>query len=311
MTDDLMEDFTREVFTSGEFTYDVYWSGSGPAVIVMAEMPGITPNVLRFARWVRDLGCTVVLPDLFGRAGFDSTWPSIGKVRGIAYGAKVLTSTCVRKEFVCWATGRSSPVVTWLRALGREAHERCGGPGIGAVGMCFTGGFALAMATDDRLLVPVLSQPANPFGFTKKQRETIDISLAELERVQERCVEGLEVVGLRFTGDRLVPKERFRPRDLAFATAPVRLSTSSLVKMCTKCDLTVASEMCSCAAIARLLNPSATQIKTSSSLPLNFWCCAPRDRAARRASCGSSTSRPAAAPVTASTMISGSASLSR
>ncbi len=209
MTDDLMEDFTREVFTSGEFTYDVYWSGSGPAVIVMAEMPGITPNVLRFARWVRDLGCTVVLPDLFGRAGFDSTWPSIGKVRGIAYGAKVLTSTCVRKEFVCWATGRSSPVVTWLRALGREAHERCGGPGIGAVGMCFTGGFALAMATDDRLLVPVLSQPANPFGFTKKQRETIDISPAELERVQERCVEGLEVVGLRFTGDRLVPKERF------------------------------------------------------------------------------------------------------
>ncbi|MFN8107618.1 MAG: dienelactone hydrolase family protein [Nocardioidaceae bacterium] len=209
MADDLMEDFTCEAFTSGEFTYDVYWSGSGPAVIVMAEMPGITPTVLRFARWVRDLGCTVVLPDLFGRAGFDSTWPTIGKARGMAYGAKVLTSTCVRKEFVCWATGRSSPVVTWLRALGREAHERCGGPGIGAVGMCFTGGFALAMATDDRLLVPILSQPANPFGFTKKQRENIDISPAELERVQERCAEGLEVIGLRFTGDRLVPKERF------------------------------------------------------------------------------------------------------
>jgi len=209
MADDQMDDFVRESFSSADLTYDVHWSGTGPAVIVMAEMPGITPNVLRFARWVRDLGCTVVLPDLFGSAGFDSTWPTIGKVRGIAHGAKVLTSTCVRKEFVCWATGRSSPVVTWLRALGREAHQRCGGPGIGAVGMCFTGGFALAMATDERLLVPVLSQPANPFGFTRKQRENIDISPEEMATVQRRCADGLEVIGLRFTGDRLVPPERF------------------------------------------------------------------------------------------------------
>ncbi|HNA98609.1 MAG TPA: dienelactone hydrolase family protein [Marmoricola sp.] len=209
MADDSMADFTCAPFTSDGFTHDVFWSGSGPAVIVMAEMPGITPNVLRFARWVRDLGCTVVLPDLFGKAGFDSTWSAIGKARGIAYGAKVLTQTCVRKEFVCWATGRSSPVVAWLRALGREAHQRCGGPGIGAVGMCFTGGFALSMATDDRLLVPVLSQPANPFGVTSKQRSSIDISDADLATVQQRCAEGLEVIGLRFTGDRLVPPQRF------------------------------------------------------------------------------------------------------
>jgi dienelactone hydrolase len=209
MADDLMGDFTLEQFSSDGYTYDTFWSGTGPAVIVMAEMPGITPKVLRFARWVRDLGCTVVLPDLFGTAGFDSTWSAIGKARGISYGAKVLTRTCVRKEFICWATGKSSPVVTWLRALGREAHERCGGPGIGAVGMCFTGGFALSMATDERLLVPVLSQPANPFGVTRKQRSSIDISPEEMETVQQRCADGLEVIGLRFTGDRLVPPERF------------------------------------------------------------------------------------------------------
>jgi hypothetical protein len=117
---------------------------------------------------------------------------------------------CVSREFVVLATGRSSPVVTWLRALARHEHERCGGPGVGAVGMCFTGGFALAMATDPAVLVPVLSQPSLPFPVTRRRARTIDCSPAELDTVAGRCAAGgLEVIGLRFTGDRLSPTTRF------------------------------------------------------------------------------------------------------
>src|SRR5690606_3923659 len=96
------------------------------------------------------------------------------------------------------------------RALAADEHERCGGPGVGAVGMCFTGGFALAMATDRRLLAPVLSQPSLPFALVPGAKRSIDISPDELEVVRGRCAsEGLQVLGLRFKTDRLVPAERF------------------------------------------------------------------------------------------------------
>jgi dienelactone hydrolase len=102
-------------------------------------------------------------------------------------------------------------VIDWLRALARSEHERCGGPGVGAIGMCFTGGFALAMAADDRLLAPVLSQPSMPIGLGRAAKYGIDCSRADLDRVKERCDrDGLQVLGLRFKGDRFVPQERFQ-----------------------------------------------------------------------------------------------------
>jgi dienelactone hydrolase len=122
-----------------------------------------------------------------------------------------MVPACISREFTVFATGKTSPVVAWLRALAAEEHERCGGPGVGAVGMCFTGGFALAMAVDDRMLVPVLSQPSMPMGITSKQRRSIDISPSDLDQVKHRCAAGdLQVLGLRFTSDRFVPGERFQ-----------------------------------------------------------------------------------------------------
>ena len=123
--------------------------------------------------------------------------------------AKPSFPASLSRRLAC-ATGRTSPVVDWLRALAAEEHQRCGGPGVGAVGMCFTGGFALAMATDPRLLAPVLSQPSMPMGLTKKARTSIDCSPEDLAVVKQRCAaEGLQVVGLRFKSDRFVPDERF------------------------------------------------------------------------------------------------------
>lgn len=186
----------------------LYRKGSGPAVVVIAEMPGITPMVLGFADQVVAIGCSVVLPDFYGTAG---RGPRAGSAAaGLGYIAKSLTSGCVSKDFSTFALGKTSPIATWLRALARAEHERWGGPGVGAVGMCFSGGFALAMATDPSVVAPVMSQPALPFAVSKKHRNSIDVSPEDLDVVAGRCAaEGLSVLGLRFKGDPSVPKERF------------------------------------------------------------------------------------------------------
>jgi dienelactone hydrolase len=117
---------------------------------------------------------------------------------------------CISREFSILAAGKTSPIVTWLRALARSEHERCGGAGVGVIGMCFTGGFALAMAADQHVLAPVLSQPSLPFPFTKKMKRSIDCSPADLDVVAGRCAaEGLKVLGLRFHGDKFSPPDRF------------------------------------------------------------------------------------------------------
>jgi dienelactone hydrolase len=114
------------------------------------------------------------------------------------------TKVCISREFTTWATGRTSPVVSWLRALGQRLHADAGGPGIGAVGMCFSGGFALGMMLDDTMIAPVLSQPSLPFAFGAQRRADIGLSPDDLERVVQRAADGCQVLGLRYSGDRLV-----------------------------------------------------------------------------------------------------------
>jgi dienelactone hydrolase len=208
VADDELHDFERTSFAHDGKTRTVFRRGDGPAVIVIAEMPGITPKVADFARKVAANGQTAVMPHLFGTPGFDPA--AHGKLGAMRYTMSSLVPTCISREFVVLATGKTSPVVAWLRSLAADAHARCGGPGVGAVGMCFTGGFALAMATDDRLLAPVLAEPSLPFPVSKKHKRTIDISLTDLATVKQRCAaEGLEVMGLRFAGDSFSPPERF------------------------------------------------------------------------------------------------------
>jgi len=205
---ELLSRYDRTTFTHDGKTRDIYRRGTGPAVIVIAEMPGITPKVLEFADRVVDIGCTAVLPHLFGRPGYDVEQASRGQLA--RYMISSIVPACISREFVALASGRTSPVVDWLRALARAEHERCGGKGVGAIGMCFTGGYALAMATDDRLLAPVLSQPSIPMTIGKRGARSIDCSRADLDVVRRRCDEdGLQVLGLRFKGDRFVPKARF------------------------------------------------------------------------------------------------------
>jgi dienelactone hydrolase len=195
--DDSLDDFTHREITIGGVGKTVHVAGSGPAVIVMAEMPGISPHVARFARWVRDAGFAVYLPSLVGRDG---------AVADAVEGAQVFRRACVSAEFRAFAAGGSSPVTQWLRALARLAHEECGGPGVGAIGMCFTGNFALSMMLEPAMLAPVLSQPSLPLD----DPGGLEISPEELEAVRERLErEDLTVLAYRFEGDRFCRGERF------------------------------------------------------------------------------------------------------
>ena len=198
-----LKDYTAFEFDNGRWTRTVYRRGTGPAVIVIHEMPGLHPLVIRFADRVAAAGMTVFLPNLFGVAGHP---PTIGYALG-----QMFMGLCVHREFTVWRTGKSSPIVEWLRALAKKVHGECGGKGVGAVGMCFTGGFALAMMTEPSVLAPVLSQPSLPMAAGSKTRAAgIDASPAEIACAKSRFEkEDLSLIGLRFFGDNFVPDARF------------------------------------------------------------------------------------------------------
>lgn len=195
--------YARFDFTDGPWTRQVFRRGHGPAVIVIHEVPGLHPLVLRFAERVADAGMTVFLPSLFGDPG--------RPVSGGYLARSLFMGLCVRREFNAWRAGRSSPIVAWLRALARHAHAECGGKGVGAVGMCFTGGYALAMMTEPAVVAPVLSQPSMPAAQGSGRRAAgIDASPEEVACAKRRFEqEGLSMIGLRFKGDKMVPAERF------------------------------------------------------------------------------------------------------
>src|ERR1700733_9934860 len=198
-----LKDYKPFEFDNGRWVRTVYRRGSGPAVIVIHEMPGLHPLVVRFADRVAAAGMTVFLPSLFGEPGRPVTVP-------YAIGTMIKT-ICIAREFNVWANDKSSPIVDWLRALARKAHATCGGKGVGALGMCFTGGFALAMMTEPAVVAPVLSQPSLPVALGSKQRAAdIGASPEEIACVKRRFAEeGLSMIGLRFKSDRSVPDARF------------------------------------------------------------------------------------------------------
>ena len=190
-----LEGWVKSSFTAATLTRDTYRKGSGPVVIVVHEIPGITPAVERFANDVVNAGFTVVMPNLVGTAGQDVS----GK-----YIASSMLKVCISKEFTNMALKKTSPIISWLRALARSLHTEVGGKGVGAVGMCFSGGFALGMMVDDIMIAPVLSQPSMPFTVGKTRGADLNLSPDDALVVAQRAADGCQVLGLRFTQDKLV-----------------------------------------------------------------------------------------------------------
>jgi dienelactone hydrolase len=200
---DDLADFEKRNITLLGVEKRVYVSGTGPAVIVMAEMPGISAHVARFARFVRDAGFTVWMPHLFGTEGGPISIPK---------GLGTMLRACISREFRAFAANQSSPVVAWLRALAAHAHPISGGKGVGAIGMCFTGNFALSMMLEPAMLAPVLSQPSLPM-FKAGGMHIAPDELAAVKARMER--EDLTVLAYRFAGDPFCKAERFAAYEAA------------------------------------------------------------------------------------------------
>jgi dienelactone hydrolase len=196
----MLRDYSEQTFTHAGKAKRIFVRGRGPAVIVIHEIPGITPHVVRFADWVVDAGLRVYLPELVGTAGRQ---PSPG------YVAMSIATICVSREFAVLAADRSSPVTDWLRALVRHAQVESDGTRVGAVGMCFSGNFVLAMMLEHGLVAPVLAQPSLPFPLGARRKRALHLTLAEWSCVKQRCATGVKVLALRFSGDLACPPERF------------------------------------------------------------------------------------------------------
>jgi dienelactone hydrolase len=192
--------FDETTFTHEGVARTVYRRGAGPGVVIMTEIPGITPPVTAFAERIAAEGFTVFVPRLFGTPGEPLT--PFNALSQIA-------RACVSREFSVLAARASSPITHWMRALCRHVHAEIGGKGVGAIGMCMTGNFALALMVDPVVMAPVLSQPSLPFPLGRERRAGLHLSDEDLARVKERVAGGCPVLGMRFTGDPACPPERF------------------------------------------------------------------------------------------------------
>ena len=182
-------------FTHEGVTHPTWRKGTGPVVIVVHEIPGVTPKVIEFAERVVNEGFTVVMPLLVGE---------VGRGPSGAYIAQSMAKICISREFTTMAMHKTSPIISWLRALAQQLHAEVGGIGVGAVGMCFSGGFALGMMVDDIMVAPVLSQPSLPFAIGGSRGADLNLSESYQARLVERAQAGCQVLGLQYTGDKLV-----------------------------------------------------------------------------------------------------------
>jgi dienelactone hydrolase len=181
----------------------VFWLGEGPGIVLMHEVFGLTSFVADFGRQIAASGYTVFMPVMFGK-------PFPEGVARIVNGLGL----CINREFCLLAQRKSSPITDWLRALSREVHVRCGGRGVGAIGLCLSGGFVLSLVIDPWVMVAVGGEPSLPFcplrGLQKKAQATLGISPDQLQQATARSRnEEIPVVGLRFTRDWICPAPRF------------------------------------------------------------------------------------------------------
>ncbi len=193
-------------YTTGEFSHNgvtrpVFRRGKGPAVVLIHEVPGITPEAIALADRLVEAGFCVAMPSLFGTPGR----PLSG-----GYAAAEMFRLCVSKEVSLLAANASSPVTLWLRAFCNQLHQENGGPGVGVIGMCLTGNFALSTLLEPSVLAPVVAQPALPLPVGSQRAAALHLGDEELVAIKKRIADdGLKILGLRFSGDKKCPASRF------------------------------------------------------------------------------------------------------
>ena len=205
--------FSEFAFSDGGIEHGVYRTGSGPGVVLMHELPGMTEACIDLAKEIAS-EFTVFLPLMFGKPGEYAP-------------LRFLAKLCINREFRLFANRGGSPIANWMRALCRTAHLECGGPGVGVIGMCLTGNFAISLMAEPAVLAPVASQPSLPLGVFKLSRSALAITAAEMNAASARSRSGMTLLGLRFSDDMLCPRERFQTLRRTFGPAFVEIEIDS------------------------------------------------------------------------------------
>jgi dienelactone hydrolase len=189
--------YRGEPFAAAGLTHDVWRAGTGPAVIVVHELPGLDHAVVAVAERIRREGFSVVLPDLLP--------PILGRRSVVVNGPRI----CVAREFWAFALGYDRPVTRWLQALATAEHGRLAGPGVGIVGMCLSGGFALAAAARAPISVAIAAEPSLPFRWRPGAPRDLGMSAEAEADLARRSADGdVCVRAFRYDGDRIAPPER-------------------------------------------------------------------------------------------------------
>ena len=199
-----IQGFLEETFSTDGRSLTLFRKGTGPAVILLHELPGLTSETVEFAEFIVAGGFHVVMPLLFGKP---LQHPLLGLLESPVM--------CVRREFNNFSGGKSSPLTMSLRALCRKLHAERGGPGVGAIGMCYTGGFIFAMMVEESLLAPVTAQPSLPLF----QPEALDVEPEKLIAASRRD-DAMSLLGLRFEDDARCPAARFKSLQAILESTP-------------------------------------------------------------------------------------------
>lgn len=181
-------------FPFGSKPRRVFWRGSGPGVLILHELPGMSEACLELGRIIAKEGYRVYLPLMFGEPGEHSSLLNLVRV-------------CLQREFNLWSKNAPSRITPWLRELCSHIHTECGGKGVGAIGMCLTGNVVISLMVDQRLMAPILSQPALPFAlFSGEKKASLGVPQSDIDAAKAR---NIPVLGLKFDGDRICPNARF------------------------------------------------------------------------------------------------------
>lgn len=192
--------------------HDIYHRGEGPPIVLIQELPGIGPQTLHLADRFIEAGFSVYLPHLFG---------PIGKVSMVGNMARVF---CLRREFSVFSAGKSSPIVDWLRALCRKVREDTQAPGVGVIGMCLTGNFAISLMGDESVLAAVASQPSMPFH----SQDALHMSADEIAATRHRIDETAPMLAFRFASDPMCTSKKFDSIDRQFNDDRQRIDLHTL-----------------------------------------------------------------------------------
>ena len=204
--------FVAEVRGKHTITHDVYERGDGPPIIVIQELPGIGPETLQLADRLVEAGYRVILPHLFGRLGRTEVGPNFVRV------------LCMWRELCLFARNKSSPVVDWLRELCKDVRDRTGAAGVGVIGMCLSGNFAITLMADESVLAAVASQPAMPF----LSQRALHMSKEEIEKTKRRLDQTSPMLAFRFKCDVLCSGLKFKAIDKAFNEGKERIKLEAL-----------------------------------------------------------------------------------